>query len=516
MNSIPLTSVYRSAILKTFINNREQLFPTSHGLSPKSRTTDKPSCVVTGQQVGLFGGPLYTLLKICSARAAADEILRSSGIVTDAVFWLEDNDHDAHEASAVWLPSQGTVREFSIWDGSNDRLPVCDRTLTEIELQRIDEMLTMIDGQFTKDVQQMLNDAYQSGTSWSDAFLRVITRFLDAWQIKVVRGSDVIASGSHRWLVEKDITEPGSIEALITSTTDELERQGFKAQAAVPDVLFFLKEDNNRQKLSLRDKQKLLLRDRQDFSQSEIRFTTNTGAYSTDDLLRILEVDPGRFSPSVLARPLVQDAHLNSVAAVLGPAEIGYHAQLVDVYKSLGLRQPKILCRHSACIVDAKTRRDLSKIGADPQFFFRAWDQVEHEIADTLAQETDLPEVEDETLSQILDPYRTAARQIDPTLLKTVEATGASIRSAVGHLESKLKSALKRSNVQTFERARTIWTSLFPEGSPNERILPLAMWMSRIGFDTLRIIVEKICEGSRNEFIIADTSQIETVERHAE
>lgn len=500
MNSIPLTSVYRSAILNKFINNREQLFPTSHGHSPEEFNTEKPPCVVTGQQVGLFGGPLYTILKICSARAAADEITRSSGISTDVVFWLEDNDHDAHEASSVWLPSQGTVKQFSIWDGSNDRLSVCDRNLSDSEKQRIDEMLTMLDGQFAKDVQQMLNNAYQTGASWSDAFLRVITPFLEAWQINVVRGSDVIASGSHRWLVEKDIRDSGSIEAVITKTTDVLEQQGLKAQATVPDVLFFLKEDNKRQKLSLRDN----------------RFATSGATYSADDLLKILDADPGRFSPSVLARPLVQDVHLNSVAVVLGPAEIGYHAQLVDVYKALSIRQPNILCRHSACIVDAKAKRDLVKIGADPQFFFRSWDEVEREIADALTRETDLPTVDDESLLQFLDPYRTFAQQIDPTLLKSVEAASATIRSTVGHIESKLKSALKRSHALKFDRARAIWTSLYPEGSPNERILPLAVWMSRIGFDTLRIIVEKICEGSRNQYIIADISQIETVEPHAE
>lgn len=500
MNSIPLTSVYRSAILNTFISNPGRLFPSQLNPAQPEPAQTKRLCVVTGQQVGLFGGPLYTILKICSARAAADEISRSTGISADAVFWLEDNDHDAHEAASVWLPSEGTVKEHSFLDGSNDRLPVSDLMLTESDVHRIDEMLTMLDGRFTKEVQQMLNGAYTTGTSWSDAFLQVISRFLDAWQITVVRGSDVIASGSHRWLVEKDITEPGSIEKVITSTSAELERQGYQAQAVVPDFLFFLKEGNSRQKLS----------------RNVHQFATAGATYSADELLKILDAEPERFSPSVLARPLVQDTHLNSVAAVLGPAEISYHAQLVDAYKALGVRQPLILCRHSACIIDTKTRRDLEKVGTDPQFFFRNWEEVERDITDTLAHETELPAISDGSLSQLLNPYRTAARQIDPTLLKTVEATGASIRSSFRHLEGKLKNALKRNNTQTFERVKSIWTSLYPAGSPNERILPLAMWLSRIGFDTLRIIVEKICEGSRTQYMIADASQINTVEPHAE
>lgn len=469
-------------------------------LSPEQRknvdllTTGNATVVVTGQQVGALGGPLYTLIKIRSAVQAA--IVISSQTNTDVVpvFWLEDNDHDAAEASSVTLPTLTT----SHWDGLEDRIPVHQRHFSPQEREVIDTILQHLDGQHADDVRTRLSQVYHSTSAWTDAFLAVLQPYLASWGVIVVRGADVVASGLHAPIVDRDLQLGGELERVMEERTDELVAKGYHAQATIGGVSFFMMVNGERHRI---------LRDGDNYRVGDLVMTH-------DEIRTRAQTAPSEFTPSVLARPLVQDAVLPSVATVLGPGEIAYQAQITPAYARVGIPQPVVLARHMACVLDARTERNLSKVGKDAEWFFRPWELVEREVTDTLQAAANVPEVDDAALSALTQPWLDAAEAIDVTLVKTVNSASVGMKSTLESLTGKLRSALKKKHAETLERFKGLWTALYPEATMNERIYPLAFWQARIGDDVLRIIVERICLSARNTLTIISPNDAEDAPLH--
>jgi hypothetical protein len=74
---------------------------------------------------------------------------------------------------------------------------------------------------------------------------------------------------------------------------------------------------------------------------------------------------PAEWSTDVASRVLVQNAALPALAAVCGPAEIRYWAQLKGAHEALGIPMPAVLPRGSATLVEEGIARDAEKLGVD-------------------------------------------------------------------------------------------------------------------------------------------------------
>ncbi|MBS1561483.1 MAG: bacillithiol biosynthesis BshC [Bacteroidetes bacterium] len=416
------------------------------------------TCVVSGQQIGLFGGPLYTVLKIRSAVTLAQELQEQHQLPVVPIFWLEDNDHDAIEAgSATLISADGMLTPTSIVDQPT-RVPVSARTFTADEIATVTNGLQVLSGQYADETRTTLASIYTEGRRWNDAFLDILQPFLAEWGVLVVRASDVIDSGMHMPIVDRDIHHPGVVRSLVDIASDELRTHGYHAQATANEYSFFVHRNGERH--------------------------------------RIESLPPldATFSPGVLARPIVQDAILPTVASVLGAAEIAYHAQLHEVYHWFGVTMPDIVLRHSATIIDAKTERLLQKVGRDASFYMRPWQEVERDIVASMDDGL-IPDASSTAthLAALLDPYRQAATSIDATLAGSVESTEAAIRKSMDALQGKMRSALKRVHAETMDRHRAIAVMVWPNDGPQERVIALATWMARLGSEKLRSIVEEVC-----------------------
>jgi len=433
---------------------------------------------VTGQQVGLFGGPMYTIYKIRTAVEEARRITSTTGITTVPVFWLEDNDHDAAEAaSSHLLNSYGAVVDVSIWAGLEERTSVSTRTFNELEIEHTMGNLNLLTGQYAELARQRSRSIYTVGASWTDAFLNILQTYLAAWGVLVVRGSDVIAAGLHAPILQHEIRSPGQLYQALKRGTDVLVARGFSAQATVSTNLFFGSDSDGRVK-------------------GPVDATLATE-------------HPERFTPTVLTRPLIQDAILPSVVSILGAAEIAYHAQLREAYELCGIPMPFVVLRNGATLLDAKTEKMLSKDNRGIEWYRRNNNDLEGAIADELTVGV-LPskEAREDALEELLAPYRKAATIIDQTLVGNVGAQGASIRSTLEALEGKLRSAAKKTQGVAAERMRGIHAILFPNGTLQERNFPLLFWEARFGEDNLRIIVDKVAREPAGSHVEVGSSDL--------
>ncbi len=199
-------------------------------------------------------------------------------------------------------------------------------------------------------------------------------------------------------------------------------------------MLFFGSDSNGRQRCSIEGD----------------TVTMGSEKFTTLAFAKLVQEHPERFTPNVLARPVVQDAVLPTVISVLGSAEIAYQAQLRELYELCGVPMPYLVLRNGATLLDARTERLLAKDGHPLSWFMRSSEDVERATADLLTSDV-LPNTEERnaTLETLLAPYLTAAQSIDQTLIATVRAQGAGITATLEALEGKLRAAAKRAGAQT-------------------------------------------------------------------
>ena len=438
--------------------------------------------VSTGQQIGLFGGPLYTLLKIASAARLARDLSQQHSHAVVPVFWLEDNDHDAAEASTTHLPQDSAVRSATFWDGENPRQSVGTKTFTASDVEKINALMPLLHGPFESDVDSYLIGVYAEGASWSDAFVRLLQPFLAAWGVLVLRGSDVIASGLHAPILERDLAMRGELSALVRNAGTTLEESGYHVQATPTHSLFFRHDKAGRQRIA-----------------------------PEDNFVDLAHEQPSLFSPNALARPIVQDAILPTIAVVLGAAEIAYTSQLREAYAACGVPMPVPYNRHAATFLDAKTVKYLAKENLKPATMLRPWQTIERETVSMLGEDT-MPstELSEAALESVFRLYDSAASEIDKTLLSTVQAAKAQTRKALEAVRGKMRAALKRKNIEQLERRRAIHVMVFPLDGLQERSYPVALMIGRFGIDGLRIIVERVTAQPRLDHVIIGSENLAT------
>lgn len=450
--------------------------------------------VTTGQQIGLYGGPMYTLYKIRTAVEESRRLTAQTSVPSVPVFWLEDNDHDAAEAASTrLLAADGGVTDLNIWDGSDERRSVSARVITGQMADMVEAGAATFTGHFADVTRQRMLDAYAIGRSWSDAFLAILQPYLAAWGVIVVRGSDVVAAGLHLPILIRETESPGSMSAATAAGTQILLERGFAAQATTGSMLFFGSDANGRQRCTIEGD----------------TVTMGSETLTTKEFAQLVREHPERFTPNVLARPVVQDAVLPTVISVLGSAEIAYQAQVRELYELCGVPMPYLVLRNGATLLDARTERLLAKDGHQLSWFMRSSDELDRATAELLTSDV-LPDTEmrNTTLQALLAPYLTAAESIDQTLIATVRAQGAGITATLEALEGKLRAAAKRAGAQTVDRIKAIHSIVMPRGTLQERNFPLGFWESRFGTDELRIIADTITSAPIGSHVVIGHSDL--------
>lgn len=443
---------------------------------------DKASVVVaTGQQIGMMGGPMYTLYKIRTAVAEARRISSTLGIACTALFWLEDNDHDATEAAALTLQGPDALPQaVAVWTADERRLPVSLRLCDTHMHEHVAAAATNLTGAHAETTMERVTAAWSAGTPWGDAFLSMLAPYLQRWGVLVVRASEVIRSGMHQPLVLME-TEAGVITTALAKGSAACEHAGIGVQATVPDFGFFVLDDNERR--------------RPQRNESGLNERARTS--------------PQDFSPSVLTRPLVQDALFPTVVNVLGGAELSYHAQLAEAYRACGIEQPVPMLRHGATLLTPKVRRLVGKSDMPEESYLRRWSDIERELATELTREM-FPErsERDAITASLLDPYRRAAEQTDVTLIPTVEAQRAGVTAALEALEGKIRAAAKRRHAAVVDRARSVHASLMPSDTLQERVYPLAQWEAHAGIEGVITALEVFDAVAPGRHVVIDLESI--------
>ena len=444
--------------------------------SARSLARPDTVAVVTGQQAGLFGGPVYTLLKALTAVKLARRLSDDHGVTVVPVFWVHGEDHDIGEISTCSvLTADFTHLTLRVpYDPESGR-PASETTLSESVSDVIAELRrTLPETEFTNDLVEQLSNAYRPGIGMVDAFATWMDSVLGRFGLVVFDASDQAAKSLVRSVLARELGSPRETAVLAAAAGDTLSSLGYHTQVSPStetSALFYLA--GRREPIRLTPESQL----------GHESFQIGTETVSADQLKARASDRPELFSPNVLLRPVVQDAMFPTVSYVAGPSELAYLAQLRDVYGRFDIPMPVVYPRASATILDTATIRFLGRYDVE---FARLQPQDDAILNRLLAAL--LPEAVERTLAgaeQVVGEQLAAVAAevsaVDPTLVGAVKTTQGRVERDVRNLRNKVVQAAKRRDDtlrRQFHRARS---QAFPSGDPQERAVGGIYFLNQYG-----------------------------------
>jgi bacillithiol biosynthesis cysteine-adding enzyme BshC len=428
--------------------------------------------VVTGQQVGLFGGPLYTLHKAATAIARARMLAASTGKPCVPLFWLQTEDHDYAEIAHVTLPSPHGPLALALPDESSpSRVSIAHRVLpadVEALVAQVESSLASLP--HAAELVALLRAHYRPGQPIAAAFAGMLAELWKDEGLLILDPRVPAVAQLAAPIMRRALEEHSGIAADLAARAAAIGEAGFEEQVHTRQnaaLVFFHPESASGARYRL-----VRARD---------SWETPAGTVSHAALLALLAQEPMRFSTSALLRPLVQDAILPASAYVGGPAELAYFAQLLQLYARFEMTMPMIAPRARLRVLDPTTRSLLNRTGLDAAACEHARDTVLARVAARPGTEPSAAELRQrmlEPLQRELDAL--AARKLEGLenpIKKAREACAAAIEKLAAKAE---RAALARDQIAN-ERVDRLLAELHPSGVAQERAYGFVTYAARCG-----------------------------------
>jgi len=453
------------------------------------------AAVLTGQQVGLFGGPTFALYKALSAVKLAQEA-SAAGVDTVPIFWLATYDHDLAEVNHISIPSgEGTLETLASASKDVPGAPVSSVRFGD-EINSVVDRATKLLGD--NEASQALRECYRPGESLGSAFARLFTRIFADWGVILIDPSDPALARVAQPIYRAAIESSGKLSAALLNRGKALDSAGYHQQVKVTEssVLLFTTRAGARMSISRR-----ALVGSTEFVIDGIEAAEKV---SESDLLDEIDAHPERFSPNVLLRPIVEDYLLPTLAYTGGAAEAAYYAQAGVVYETLSGRVTPILPRFSATIAELKVQRLLEKHDLDIKDVFDGPEALRQQIASKQLPRDLQAAFENakKSFEENFAAVKSKLEKLDKTLVDAAETC----HSKMQHQLEKLYAQAARAEAQKGElvnrHAEILSQSLYPNKGLQERTTGGIYFLARYGQDLLHQLYETIHSNCHDHQIV--------------
>ena len=466
---------------------------SSWGASPQTlanlaRLRRGAVAIVTGQQVGLFGGPMFAIYKALTAVKLAEEAT-AAGVDAVPVFWLATSDHDLAEVNHISLPGpDGLLRTLTTSSHGVAGAPVSDVRLGEEILPVVEEAASLLGD---SEASQFLRESYRPGETLGTAFARFYARLFGAWGVILLDASEAelhrVAAPIYRAAVER----AEELDAALIARGQALEKAGYYQQVKVTasSVLLFAMRDGARTAMHRRISGADINGSNKD---AEFVIGSEPGAekLSSTELLDRIASAPENFSPNVLLRPVVQDYLLPPLAYTGGAAEAAYFAQVGAVYETVLRRVTPIVPRFSATLVEPKVHRWLGQYGIAVPDAFQGLEALRQALASrTLPAGLQAAfERANKSVEESFSGLQEALAKLDPTLVEACQTGVSKVHYQLDRLRERATAAeLRRSEVVS-RHAEGLSQALYPNGALQERGVAGIYFVARHGTELLRTL----------------------------
>ncbi|MFO7695069.1 MAG: bacillithiol biosynthesis cysteine-adding enzyme BshC [Vicinamibacterales bacterium] len=447
------------------------------GAPPEARAAldqlrqDGTVAVVTGQQAGAFGGPLYTLLKAITALRLAARVRQEHQVPAVAVFWIDSEDHDWDEVASCSV-LDGDVQPRTVRlpapPGAGN-LPVGQLVLDGGVSAVLDELAEALPPtEFTASLMTRLRSSYKPGLSASEAFGRLLEFTLGEFGLVAYDAADPAAKPHVREVFAREVQFPGRTAELALEAGSRLVHLGYHTQVvAHADGLSLFSLDSGRHPIRFADGM----------------FRAGDRAWTQTALLAEVSANPAGFSPNVLLRPIVQDTLFPTVAYVAGPNELAYLGQLKPVYEHFGVPMPLMVPRVSATLLDSAGVRFLDKHEVGLEMLHAQDESVLNHLLET-ALPVDVDQAYQAAAAALDGPMQALVRAV-PAIDATLEGAARSAAGRINHelkgLHTKIIHAAKRRDETLRRQFTRTRAQAFPGGQAQERAIGFVSFLNRYG-----------------------------------
>ena len=452
--------------------------------------------VVSGQQAGLFTGPLYTIYKAVSAVKLAG-CLRQRNTKAVPVFWIAAEDHDFIEvAKAEIIGRDCQLKNVEVsTDLHRDGQPVGRVVLDDSINGVVDQLFELLpNSEFAEDMKALVQHAWQPGRGYVESFATMMTSLLGRYGLIFLDPLDPEMKKLAAPLYSAAARQAPDIATAVEQRSRELESAGYHAQVlatANSFPLFLHNEEGVRRALVRTGNGKYQAKD-------------TDQQYSIQELAELALNEPQRFSPNVTLRAVVQDYLLPTIAYYGGAAEIAYFAQTAEVYRMLGRPATPILPRSSLTMIERHTGRVLERYGLTLAEFFEGLEPVtkrvveEHLGANTSRHFSDA----EQNVNQELDRLKRELHAIDPTLADALETGRKKINYQLEGLRTRFVRAQMTRDEAAHRQLQRAADQLYPNKALQERHISITSLLARHGTYVIEWIYNAINLGSNDHQIV--------------
>ena len=427
--------------------------------------------VVTGQQLGVYGGPLYTVLKTISTIHIAKKLEKDYGRPVVPVFWLADEDHDYEEVRKLTILEEDEPKSLSL-PPKNNRLPtVADLSLPdEISEMRNQLKESLYDTDFSDDLWELLDECFQDDHSFFEAFGLFISRMFSKHGLVLAGSNHPDVKAATGGYLKTSIEKADKIRDELENKSADLSEDYHQQVTLYDSNLFYLDNETGRTKIS---------------RNGDGWKTDGNVEWSTAQLINEIDAHPDRFSPNVFLRPILQDALLPTVGYIAGPGETAYYGQMKSMYRCFDMEMPIIFPRLSATLVEPAIDRILGELPFEFHEYGKRIEDLESDYVDRTDQHDIEAIFEDwqSRVEEISDNKKKDIAEIDPTLEAAAEKATSVYANELNKLKGKVYRSVKKQDQTQLNRIRRIKANLFPGDGLQERTVAGIFFMNKYGVD---------------------------------
>ena len=441
--------------------------------------------IVTGQQLGILLGPLYTIYKIITSIKLADqlnEIYPELKFVP--IFWLEGDDHDFNEVNWIKiLDNENSLTKIVYQDGldaETNRGPMgnyqFDLTIENF-IEKISSSLR--ETEFKSDVINLIKKFYYPGASFKSGFVGLLKMFFDKYGLIIFDPQDIEVKDWLKDIFRKDIESYQFISEELILRSARLE-ENYHAQVKIKPINLFYLEDGGRYLIEP--------------AGNDFRLKGKRKKFTKEQLVAEIASNPEKFSPNVILRPVCQDFIFPTAYYVAGPSEICYHAQIYPYYAIHNLTPPILFPRSSATLIEAKVQNILNKYELKLQDFFNDLETLATNITDKNS-EIVVQNVFEEVFREIEEPFNKLKEnliKIDPTLEDVIKNAQNRISQTLGVVKEKALIAQKKKNEIIFRQIYKTSNILFPDENLQEREINFIYFANKYSLNFIDFIFENL------------------------
>jgi bacillithiol synthase len=449
-------------------------------------------CVVTGQQVGLFGGPLYAIFKALGAIRLAEKATEL-GADCVPVFWLATEDHDLAEVNhTTLLAGDGSLQPVATGTRGAPDAPVSEIRLGEEIREALGKAAAALGD---SEIADLLRRCYQPGETLGSAFARLFSALAGRWGVVMLDASDPELHALAQPIYHAAIERAEELDQALLERDRELLSTGYHDQVKVTELSTLLFTIQNGSRVVIH---------RANGVARAADFRIGEEKMRREELLGRIDAEPQHFSANVLLRPVVQDYLLPTLAYTGGPAECAYFAQAAVVYEKLSGRVTPAVPRFSATLMEPKAASLLERYGLRLIDVFEGPERLREALAER-ALPPDLKaafEAAEKSLDQGLARIVASLEHLDTTLVDAAQNAGSKMHYQLDRLQGKAARAELLRNEVLDRHATLLNNLLFPHKELQEREIAGMSFLARHGMDLLERLYQAANSGCPDHQVI--------------